>query len=59
MRPFRNLMGERPMTRRGLLLVIGVLVAVVAAGATYFVLEERRSGVDISIDRRGLTIDGN
>lgn len=59
MRPFRNLMGERPMTRRGLLLVIGVLVAVVAAGATYLVLEERRSGVDISIDRRGLTIDGN
>ncbi|QGZ33503.1 hypothetical protein [Stappia indica] len=55
MRPFRNLMGERPMTRRGLLLVIGV----VAAGATYLVLEERRSGVDISIDRRGLTIDGN
>ncbi|MBC2859739.1 hypothetical protein [Stappia sp. 28M-7] len=47
------------MTRQGLLLVIGVLVAVVATGATYLALEEGRSGIDISIDRRGLTIDGN
>jgi type IV secretory pathway TrbF-like protein len=46
------------MSRNSLLVVIGVLaVCVVAAGYLYY--QESQSGIDIQIDERGLTIDGN
>lgn len=50
---------ERSLVSRNVLyLVIGLLAAgVVVAGYLYF--QERQSGIDIEIGKRGVTIEGN
>jgi len=52
--------GERSvaMSRNFFYLVIGLLVAVILV-VGYLYYQERRSGIDIKIDQRGVTIQGN
>ena len=46
------------MSRNFLLLLVGVLT-VCAVGAGYLYYQERQSGIEIQIDEKGLTIEGN
>ncbi|MBS0123315.1 hypothetical protein [Thetidibacter halocola] len=46
------------MSRNVLLILVGVL-AICAIGAGYLYYQERQSGVEIQIDERGVTIEGN
>jgi len=46
------------MSRTFLLIVI-VALAVIATVTGYFYYQERQSGVDITIDGSGVSIDGN
>ena len=46
------------MSRNFLFVLIGALV-VCAIGASYLYYQERQSGIDIQIDDKGITIDGN
>jgi type IV secretory pathway TrbF-like protein len=46
------------MSRNFLLLLVGVLT-ICAVGAGYLYYQERQSGIEIQIDEKGLTIEGN
>ncbi|MDA3857787.1 MAG: hypothetical protein PF480_06030 [Roseovarius sp.] len=46
------------MKQNVLLLLIAVLAAC-AIGASYLYYQERQSGIDIKINERGISIDGN
>ena len=44
---------------RNLLLIVITVLAVVAAWAIYSYYKESQSGIDIKIDKQGVSIEGN
>jgi hypothetical protein len=47
------------MMNRNFLLIVIAILAVIAAWASYSYYHESQSGIDIKIDKQGVSIEGN
>lgn len=47
------------MSRNGLYLIIGALIAALVLLGVYFYQQETRPGIEVRVDEQGISIDGN